>query len=76
LQGDIVMFPPEAEKRHLRLPVPGGNLHPENRTIEGLRLPQICHVKDNMPQNSIFNDHSKSNNRRENTLVKATLNST
>lgn len=68
LQRHVVMFPPEAEKRHPRLPAPGGNLEPQDRTIEVLRLFQICHVKDNVPQNSIVNDHSQTNNREERLL--------
>jgi hypothetical protein len=58
-QSNVMVFSAEAHKGHLRAPVPGRNLHADNRAIEVLRFFQVGHVENYVSQDSITYSHRK-----------------
>jgi hypothetical protein len=65
-QGDVMVLSAEAHKSHLRAPVPGGDLHADDRAIEVLRFFQIRHVENDVAQDSVTYSHGRALIRRGN----------
>jgi hypothetical protein len=64
LQGYVMVFPAETEKRHLRPAITRGDLQAENVSVKALGFPQTRNIEDHMSEDAAPHAHGETLMRR------------